>query len=164
MSIITKVHIRWWIRRDTSEVLDIEALNAKVPKSDKGFFEKKEKEFLGLLSQRDCIGMIAEVGDAVVGHMVYELHKKKLHILNLAVHPKYHRQGIGTQMVNKLKKKLSGHRRTRLTLEIRETLLKEQLFFKKMGFLAVQVMRNYYEDTFEDAFVMVYEQKGQEND
>ena len=31
--------------------------------------------------------MVAEQGEKVVGFMIYELHKAKLHILNFAVHP-----------------------------------------------------------------------------
>ena len=31
--------------------------------------------------------MVAEQGEKVVGFMIYELHKTKLHILNFAVHP-----------------------------------------------------------------------------
>jgi ribosomal-protein-alanine N-acetyltransferase len=88
--------------------------------------------------------------------MIYELHKSKLHILNFAVSPLYRRSAIGSQMVAKLISKLSSHRRTRITLEVRETNLPAQLFFSKQSFRAVRVLRNYYEDTGEDAFLMQY--------
>jgi len=88
--------------------------------------------------------------------MIYELHKSKLHILNFAVLPAFRRLGIGAQMVGKLISKLSSHRRTRITLEVRETNLAAQLFFQKQIFRAVRVLRSYYEDTGEDAFLMQY--------
>ncbi len=100
--------------------------------------------------------MVAEQGEKVVGFMIYELHKAKLHILNFAVSPAQRRIGIGAQMVAKLISKLSSHRRTRITLEVRETNLAAQLFFQKQGFKAVRVLRSYYEDTGEDAFLMQY--------
>jgi ribosomal-protein-alanine N-acetyltransferase len=100
--------------------------------------------------------MVAEQGEKVVGFMIYELHKNKLHILNFAVHPGYRRAGVGIQMVNKLVSKLSSHRRTRITLEVRETNLTAQLFFRSQGFKAVKVLRAYYEDSGEDAFQMQY--------
>src|SRR5437588_3551570 len=63
--------------------------------------------------------MVAEHGEKVVGFMIYELHKNKLHILNFAVHPAWRRMAVGAQMVAKLISKLSSHRRTRITLEVR---------------------------------------------
>ena len=59
-------------------------------------------------------------------------------------------------MVAKLISKLSSHRRTRITLEVRETNLAAQLFFRAQGFRAVRVLRGFYEDSGEDAFLMQY--------
>jgi ribosomal-protein-alanine N-acetyltransferase len=92
----------------------------------------------------------------VVGFMIYELHKAKLHILNFAVHPGCRRGGVGAQMVAKLISKLSSHRRTRITPEVRETNLAAQLFLRAQGFRAVCVLRAFYEDSGEDAFLVQY--------
>ena len=146
-----KVQIRWLIRRDMPEVLDIE----------EGSFENAwdEEDFLSCLRQRNCIGMVAECNKRIVGFMIYEiyeLHKAKLHVLNFAVDPEFRRNGIGNQMVEKLIDKLSQQRRQEIVLEVRESNLRAQLFFKKMGFKAVCVIRNHYDDTDEDAYVMRY--------
>src|SRR6266513_133071 len=143
-----RVHIRWMIRRDMAEVLEIERSAFEFP-----WFEE---EFIRCLRQRNCIGMVAEHGERVVGFMIYELHKNKLHILNFAVHPAWRRLGVGAQMVAKLISKLSSHRRTRITLEVRETNLSAQLFFHRQEFKAVRVLRAFYEDSGEDAFLMEY--------
>jgi ribosomal-protein-alanine N-acetyltransferase len=143
-----RVHIRWMIRRDMPEVLQTEQESFE--------FSWTEEDFLRCLRQRNCIGMVAEQGEKVVGFMIYELHKSKLHILNFAVHPTCRRFGVGTQMVAKLISKLSSHRRTRITLEVRETNLAAQLFFRSQGFKAVRVLRAFYEDSGEDAFLMQY--------
>jgi ribosomal-protein-alanine N-acetyltransferase len=143
-----RVHIRWMIRRDMPEVLHTEQASFEYPWT--------EEDFLRCLRQRNCIGMVAEQGERVVGFMIYELHKTKLHILNFAVHPGWRRLGIGAQMVGKLVSKLSSHRRTRITLEVRETNLHAQVFFRSQGFRAVRVLRHYYEDSGEDAFLMHY--------
>src|SRR3712207_9078204 len=63
-----------------------------------------------------------------------ELHEGRLHILNFAVHPGWRRKGVGTQMAAKLVSKLSSHRRRRVTLDVRETNLAAQLFFRMRGF------------------------------
>ena len=143
-----RVHIRWMIRRDMPEVLQTEQQSFE--------YAWTEEDFLRCLRQRNCIGMVAEQGEKVVGFMIYELHKAKLHILNFAVHPQFRRGGIGAQMVAKLISKLSSHRRTRITLEVRETNLGAQLFFRTQGFKAVRVLRSFYEDSGEDAFLMEY--------
>ncbi len=143
-----RVHIRWMIRRDMPEVLDIE----------KGCFEFPwiDDDFVNCLRQRNCIGMVAECGDRVVGFMIYELHKTRIHVLNFAVAVEYQRQGVGSQMLAKLIAKLSAGRRSRLMLEVRETNLFAQLFFRKNGFRAVSVLRNFYADSPEDAYLMQY--------
>jgi len=143
-----RVHIRWMIRRDMPEVLQTEQQSFE--------FAWTEEDFLRCLRQRNCIGMVAEQGEKVVGFMIYELHKAKLHILNFAVHPGCRRQGVGEQMVQKLISKLSSHRRTKITLEVRENNLAAQLFFSKQNFRALRVLRTYYEDSGEDAFLMQY--------
>ncbi len=145
------VHIRWMIRRDMPEVLEIEKTSFEFPWS--------EEDFIRCLRQRNCIGMVAEYDDRVVGFMIYELHKNQLHVLNFAVRPDVRRRGIGTQMVKKLKGKLSQQRRNRVMLEIRETNLAAQLFFRNTEFRAVSVLRDYYDDTTEDAYVMQYRYK-----
>jgi ribosomal-protein-alanine N-acetyltransferase len=141
-----RVHIRWMIRRDMQEVLEIE---------NDGFeFPWYEEDFIRCLRQRNCIGMVAEHNDQVVGFMIYELEKSKLHLLNFAVARPFRRHGIGNQMIEKLIGKLSHQRRTRIVLEIRETNLPAQLFFKDCGFRAVSVLRDFYDDTTEDAYAM----------
>ena len=147
-----RVHIRWMIRRDMPEVLQAEQLSFE--------YAWNEEDFLRCLRQRNCIGMVAEHGEKVVGFMIYELHKNKLHILNFAVHPAWRRHNVGSQMVAKLISKLSSHRRTRITLEVRETNLHAQLFFRKQEFRALRVLRSFYEDSGEDAFLMQFRISG----
>lgn len=140
------IHIRWMIRRDMPEILAIERQRFEFPWS--------EEDFIRCLRQRNCIGMVAENGDQIVGFMIYELHRNRLRILNFAVHPAFRRLGVGRQMASKLASKLSHQRRTRILLEVRETNLSAQLFFRATGFRAVSVLRDFYEDTTEDGYLM----------
>ncbi len=142
------VHIRWMIRRDMPEVLGIEDESFEFPWS--------EDDFIRCLRQRNCIGMVAEYDERVVGFMIYELHKDQLHVLNFAVRSDVRRRGVGQQMVQKLIGKLSQQRRNRIMLETRETNLAAQVFFRNLGFVATSVLRDYYDDTTEDAYVMQF--------
>ncbi|MAG92562.1 MAG: ribosomal-protein-alanine N-acetyltransferase [Planctomycetaceae bacterium] len=147
-SLESQTQIRWLIRRDMPEVLAIEQECFE--------FAWTEEDFLCCLRQRNCIGMVAEQDQRIVGFMIYELHKSKLHILNFAVAGDARRQGVGQQMVGKLIDKLSQQRRKEIVLEVRETNMSAQLFFKSQDFKAVCVLRTHYDDTSEDAYIMRY--------
>jgi len=143
-----RVQLRWMIRRDMPEVLDVEQEAFEFPWSD--------EDFTRCLRQRNCIGMVAEVGDSVVAFMIYELHRTRLHVLNFAVRRSHRRLGIGSQMMEKLFAKLSVERRDRILLEVRERNLPAQLFFRSLGYRAITVLKDFYEDTTEDAYLMQY--------
>ncbi|MCE5304056.1 MAG: ribosomal protein S18-alanine N-acetyltransferase [Planctomycetaceae bacterium] len=148
-----RVQIRWMIRRDMAEVMSIERESFE--------FSWLEDDFVRCLRQRNCIGMVAEHRDRVVGFMIYELHKTRIHVLNFAVAEAYRRCGVGSQMVAKLTAKLSMQRRSRIVLEVRETNLGAQLFFRENGFRAVSVLRSYYADTPEDAYMMQFRHRAE---
>lgn len=140
--------LRWMNRRDMPEVLAIEGQCFDHPWS--------EAEFIRCLRQRNCIGMVVEHSDRVVGYMIYELHKNRLHLLSLAVAPACHRSGVGRMMVDKLRSKLSYDRRNRIMVEVRESNLDAHLFFRSFGFRAVSVIRDFYVDSAEDAYLFCY--------
>jgi len=143
-----QVQIRWLIRRDMPDVLGIE----------RACFEHawSEEDFLCCLRQRNCIGMVAEQDHQIVGFMIYELHKLTLRILNFAVDQESQRGGIGSRMIERLVDKLSQQRRREIILEVRETNLDAQLFFRSQGFRALGVLREHYDDTAEDAYSMIF--------
>ena len=151
-----RVHIRWMIRSDMQEVLQIE----------QGSFEHywTEEDFMNCLRQRNCIGMVAEIGEQVVGFMIYELFKTRLNVLNFAVHPQFRRMGIGEQMMNRMISKLSTNYRTRIVLNVRDSNLPAQLFFREQGFKAVYVHRNMFCDFGEDGYEMRYRIASQPED
>lgn len=148
------VHIRWMIRRDRPEVLGIESQSFE--------FHWSEEDFIRCLRQRNCIGMVAEFEEQVVGFMIYELHKTRLHVLNFAVNPDFRRRSVGQAMMNKLVSKLWQHR-NRILLECRESNLVALSFFRACGFRAISVLRDFYDDTTEDAYLMQYMWQQQPN-
>lgn len=147
---MSEYHVRWMIRSDMPEVLEAEQLCFEFPWS--------EEKFITCLRARNVIGMVAEhrPSESLAGFMLYELHKHRMQLLNFAVMPRWQRKGVGVTMLDKLKQKLSNQRRSQITLEVRETNLDAQLFFASQGFRAVSVLRDFYEDTTEDAYLMRY--------
>jgi ribosomal-protein-alanine N-acetyltransferase len=136
------------IRRDMPEVLVIEHGSFEYPWC--------EEEFLRVLRQRNCIGMVAEFGERIVGYMIYELHRSRIQLLDFAIHPDFRRQGVGRQMIVKLVGKLSSQRRNRIGLNVRETNLPAQFFFRVVGFRATEVVREHFADSGEDGYTMLY--------
>lgn len=143
------IHIRWMITRDMPEVLRIERDAFEFPWSEDDFQQEQRR--------KNVIGMVAEDREGrVVGYMLYELHKFRIHISDFAVSGNFRRRGIGSAMVAKLVGKLSVERRTRIMLEVRETNLDAQLFFRAMGFRAIAVLPDFYDDTPDAAYVMQF--------
>ncbi len=143
-----RVQIRWMIRRDMPSVLATEIASHSYPWT--------EEEFLRVLRQRNCIGMAAEHDERVVGFNIYEIHRTSIVVLDFAVDPKECRRGVGSQMIDKLKDKLSPNRRKKITALVRESNLAGQLFLRQQKFLAEEVIREHYADTGEDCYRFSY--------
>lgn len=146
---MSNIHIRWMIRRDMPEVLRIEHDSFGIDAWTRDLFER-------CLQTRNCIGMIAEIDDVTVGFMIYEIHKNRLHLLNFATCANHRRRGVGRALVNKLRSKLSHERRNRIMLEVRETNLQAQVFFRALGFRSIMTLHNYFAEVNEDAYLMQY--------
>lgn len=144
----TYLQLRWLVRSDMPRVMEIE--NASFE------YTWTEEYFLTCLRQRNCIAMVAELNGYVVGFIVYELQKQTISILNIAVDPDFRHQEIGTRIIARMIDKLTQQRRREINLTIRETNVAAQFFFKAMGFRAVSVLRNYYDQHNEDAYIFAY--------
>lgn len=144
-----RVHIRSMIRRDMPEILAIDAESFEHPWT--------EEDFIRCQHQRNCNCAVAEYEEQVVGYMLYEVHKARIHVLNFAVSPACRRRGVGAQMVGKLLSKLTPNGRRRIRLEISGANLEAQLFFQTHGFRAVRVLHGHYgQRSDEDAYVLEY--------
>lgn len=141
-----RTHIRWMVRRDTPEALEIDASTTDP---------WGEEAILKALRQRNCIGMVAEHGDRVVGFMIYDLHAKAIKVRHFAVHPEFRRHQIGSQMMAKLVGKLSSQRRADLDLCVRESDLGFQMFLRNQGFMATLV-RDAFTGPDEDGYWFKY--------
>ena len=144
-----KPHIRWVTRKDMPAVLRIEDASFREPWT--------EDDFVKSLQQRNIIGMVAEHRDLVIAYMIYELHRDSIHLLSIAVHPDFRRQGVGTAMLAKLASKLQYQSRSKITTMASEINLDAQMFLREHGFRATEVVRDHYHPG-EDAYFFVYRQ------
>ena len=142
-------HIRWLIRRDLPAVLRIEDASFREPWT--------EDEFVRSLRLRGVVGVVAEHQDVVISYMIYELLRDSIHLLSIAVHPDFRRQGVGTTMLAKLASKMEYQRRGKITTLASEINLDAQVFLRDYGFRATEVVKDYYHPG-EDAYFFVYRQ------
>ena len=142
------VNVRWMVRRDLAAVIAIEHETYDFP--------WQEEDFMNCLKQRNCIGMVAEDQGRIVGFMIYENPGNQFHLLNIATAREHKRQGVARQMVQKLVEKLISQRRNKICAIIRETNLDTLLFFRSVGFQATTILKNYFESSCDDAYVMQY--------
>lgn len=137
-----------WLRRaNYQEVLEIERMSFEFPWTYDQLLEQ--------LRTTTVIGLIAKLEGQIVAYTVYDLRLNAIHILNLAVHPKYRRTGVGTALVAKLKTKLSPEARQSLRALVSERNLTAQLFFKSIGFTATEVLRMHF-GQLGDAYAMEF--------
>lgn len=140
------VQIRWLIRRDFPEVLEIERASYGNPWSEEDFLNH-------MLRSKNGIGMIAENAGRIEAFIVYTLHRGRIAIQNLAVRPIVRRQGIGSVLVRRLIEKLSAQRRRVVEATVREGNVPAQLFLRENGFRCNRLLRGHYEDPDEDGLL-----------
>ncbi|AFZ07078.1 (SSU ribosomal protein S18P)-alanine acetyltransferase [Oscillatoria nigro-viridis PCC 7112] len=79
---------------------------------------------------------------------------EEAHIIMLAIHPQFQRQGLGQALLLALLKSARNRQLERATLEVRDSNLAAVSLYKKFGFKEAGRRKRYYEDTGEDALVM----------
>jgi ribosomal-protein-alanine N-acetyltransferase len=142
------VYVRWMVRRDFPQVLAIEGACFEFPWT--------EQEFRQCLQQSNCLGMVAEHNERIIGFVIYETPKNRIFVTNIAVDPEFQRHGIARQMIQKLVSKMIYQRRHKITIEIRETNLPALFCFRALGFRVATTLKNFYDHQSEDAYVLQY--------
>lgn len=142
------VHLRMMVTADLRDVLEIE-------EESFGLAWVCE-DFMRCLRQRNYRAIVAEYNQRVVGFMVYEEVNDEIQLLNLTAHSGYRRAGVGSQLVTMMIEYAHHALLSGIRVEVRETNLGAQLFFRSLGFLGTDVLREHFNDTSEDAFVMEY--------
>jgi ribosomal-protein-alanine N-acetyltransferase len=79
---------------------------------------------------------------------------EEAHITIVAVHPQYHRQGLGQALVYALLKTASDRNLERATLEVRASNQAAISLYQKFGFKTAGRRRHYYQDNGEDALIL----------
>ncbi len=129
------------------EILAIETLSFGSPWSSAAF----EGEF----SQPHSFtyGVVSTTDHKLLGYIVFWLVEDEVHILNLAVHPAFRREGLANALLTHLVD-LSQKAMCRMVfLEVRPSNRPALGLYESFGFVRVGIRPNYYTDTKEDALL-----------
>jgi len=99
---------------------------------------------------------VSKIGDKVIGYVVAWTVYDEGHILNIAVHPEFRRMGIGEELMTDCLDYFSKRRSKYALLEVRVSNIGAIKMYEKLGFKSIGNRRGYYNDTGEDAIVMMY--------
>ena len=142
-----QVEIRDLLESDLDKVMEIENLCFVAPwKRDDILRELKSNEFANLY--------VATINDVVVGYVDFWITFDSATICQIAVHPDYQRQSIGSSLLNEVLKECYAKKVFNITLEVRETNEKGICFYKKHGFIPFLTKPQYYSNG-ENAIYMI---------
>ena len=104
------------------------------------------------LSKPSGICLAASDGTGLVGYLVCSRYADVWHLMNVAVEPRRRREGIATQLIERLFD-VAGFA-DRYTLEVRTSNRGAISMYERFGFRPAGHRRRYYHDNGEDALIM----------
>jgi len=143
----SELTIRAMSESDLDEIIAIEKKSFADPWSQRLFRET-------LLFPHSVNFVLESPGGEVVGYLNLYLIAQEGHLLNLAIHPAWRRQGLATAMLAHTIQYLRQRQALQLFLEVREKNQSAIRLYRKLGFEVVGKRKKYYAETNEDALVM----------
>ena len=98
--------------------------------------------------------LVAVENDLVIGYVGSQTVLGETDMMNIAVHPDYRKQGVGTALIIGLIEALEKKGSHSLMLEVRCSNTTAISVYHNLGFSEVGRRRNYYRNPKEDALIM----------
>ncbi len=132
-------------------VMEIEQLSFPYPWSQGMFLsEFRKRPFsLSYVAEEQCSGEI-------VGYVLFSLVFEELHLLNLAVHPRCRRKGIGDRLIAFVLGIGRERKTEKVLLEVRASNAPALALYHKFGFREVGIRPNYYLNPTENALLFQF--------
>jgi len=90
----------------------------------------------------------------LVGYAFVSRYVDAWHVMNVAVSPEHRRQGIATELLERVFEITANDQRRGYTLEVRVSNADAIRLYEKLGFESRGIRRGYYTDNREDALIM----------
>ena len=141
-----ELHLRSMTIADIDDAMAIETAAFGSPWSRKFFLEELQAARAGsVLCQRE---------GKSIGYVIYWELPDELDIHNVAVHPRYWRQGVARTMLEEIIENATKRGLRRMTLEVRKSNDAAQTLYRSLGFRVCGLRKGYYSDNGEDAWLM----------
>jgi ribosomal-protein-alanine N-acetyltransferase len=140
------IDIAFMKEKDIDEVSQIEQNTFSTPWSRNSFLEA--------INNENTLYVVAHKDGEVAGYAGLWQSFDEGEITNVAVNPKYRRQGIGISLMKWLEQK--GHERgiNAFLLEVRESNDNARNLYTKIGYKTLGMRKNFYEKPVENAIIM----------
>jgi ribosomal-protein-alanine N-acetyltransferase len=133
---------------DLDVVMEIDRLSFPTPWLRQAFSEEMARPWARLEILRE------QGGGRAIGFCNYWLVADELHILNIAVHPDFRKQGHASTLLRHILAVGREAKARVISLEVRLSNQPAQMLYKKFGFHEVGRRPRYYADNGEDAVLM----------
>lgn len=169
---VSTLTLRWMIQRDLPYLLQIEQQSRAL--------RWTQQDFLSVFQSIDTAGCVAEVGDRVVGYLIYSVPAQqgdtgdaddiptvrerwqrkgkatgpqslRIILRNVAVAHEWQRRGVGKALLERFERKLR-HPQDRIQAIVPESNLPLQYLLRDAGYRAMRVLRDYFDN--EDGYLM----------
>ena len=141
------VQIRIMNENDAVEVAKISILSFSLPWSTESYIQE--------IKNPVALYLVAVINNNIVGFIGTWNVLDESHITNVAVHPDFRKQKIGSllleNLINTCEKQ---HNTSSFDLEVRANNIPAQKLYSKFGFKNNGIRKGYYTDNKEDAILM----------
>jgi len=141
------IEIRSMRPGDIRSIMEIEQSSFTAPWS--------EFSFLNEIDHANSLARVALLENNLVGYICTRYIIDEGHIMNLAVHKDFRRQGIATELMNRVTGELKEKSCHLLYLEVRVSNIEAIKFYERFGFKVASFRRKYYSSPNEDAALMM---------
>lgn len=107
-----------------------------------------------MLEKKEYLILIEYIKMEIVGYVILYNTSDVIEILRIAVTKKFRQQGIGKKLLEKAVNETKKMNYNEIFLEVRVTNTNAISLYEKMDFLKINIRKNYYKDTNEDAVIM----------
>jgi ribosomal-protein-alanine N-acetyltransferase len=142
-----KLIIRDMQENDIPAILKIEQVSFTTPWS--------EQDFLNEIYKKNILSKVAVFGVDIIGYICVNHLAYESHILDLAVHPDFRRQGVATILIEKATEELKKRGCAFIHLKVRVSNTGAQGFYEMLGFKVEGIRKKYYANPDEDALMMM---------
>ncbi|KZE65647.1 ribosomal-protein-alanine acetyltransferase [Fictibacillus phosphorivorans] len=132
---------------DIDDILGIEQASFTVPWSREAFYRE-------IVENQFAYYLVIEDSFQPIGYCGIWLVMDEAHVTNIAILPSYRGRRLGEMLMREAIKLARTQGARTMTLEARVSNHVAQNLYKKLGFEAGGIRKNYYSDNGEDALVM----------